>query len=479
VLVVLVGDDDDAIVALRQIEGLWVLGPAARVLVGPLPKQADAQTVVACAHAPGQLDGLRRGLRTDAVALALSPTPAWLWQVLDQDALRGAAVAGTIAARSLGSQWVRWARARGVPHVLVPVGVRTPDLDADDDEALSAVAAAHALECRTGPVFPASRVITLVLDGLRHGLAPADEADAGALAVWMQAKRALPVTGSIVGMDAPLPGLPVEAPTAAFLAQRSLLRAGAFDRALSSVALVSEHADADGIARSHEILRNAGQTLTDQESKVVLRGFGFEVTRQAVSSSASGAAGFAERIGFPVVLKALSADLRRRSDVGGVVLGLSTGAAVRREYGEVVARIERDAPTARLDGVLVAEMLPAGLDIRCGGRRLASGEVVVYGVIEGASVPLEPALGLAPMEARDAIALAHAVLSRVPVPGLRRSSDPDVAGLAEVFLRLCTIFAEAGPRVDSVDLGPLRLCPDRGYVVLDARIVQQPHLQGV
>ena len=70
------------------------------------------------------------------------------------------------------------------------------------------------------------------------------------------------------------------------------------------------------------MLKGAGQVLTHQESKVVLRGFGFEVTRQAAANSASGAAGFAERIGYPVVPKALSPDLRRRSDVGGVMPAL-------------------------------------------------------------------------------------------------------------------------------------------------------------
>ena len=78
--------------------------------------------------------------------------------------------------------------------------------------------------------------------------------------------------------------------------------------------------DDEGLGRARELLRNAAEILTDQESKVVLRGFGFDVTRQAVANSASGAAGFADRIGYPVVLKVLSPDLRRRTDVGGVML---------------------------------------------------------------------------------------------------------------------------------------------------------------
>lgn len=311
---------------------------------------------------------------------------------------------------------------------------------------------------------------------------PADEDDdaANRLAIWQQARRALPITGAALGMEAPAAGTDVRVPTAAFLAQRALLRVRAYEETIADAPPTPSAPDDDGLERAREVLRNAGQTLTDQESKVVLRGFGFEVTRQAVAGSASGAAGYAERIGHPVVLKALSPDLRRRTDVGGVVLDLQTSAAVRRAYATIVDNIEREAPTARLDGVLVAEMLPDGLDIRCGGRRLESGEIVVYGVIEGASFPLEPAFALAPMQAEDAVCLAHAVLSRAPVPALRRETDPDVHGLAEVFLRLCILFAETEGRLESVDIGPLRLVgPPRGYVTLDARIVQVPHLEGL
>jgi hypothetical protein len=287
------------------------------------------------------------------------------------------------------------------------------------------------------------------------------------------------MTGAALGMALPEHGLSLEAPTAAFLAQRVLLRARAALDARTQRLLDVSVSDPETVERAQEVLRGATGTLTDHESKVVLRGFGLDVTRQAVASSASGASGFAERIGYPVVLKALSPDLRRRSDVGGVMLALTTAAAVRRAYSTIIDNVERRAPTARLDGVLVAEMLDEGLDIRCGGIRTGSGEVALYGVVQGVSAPLEPALGLCPLSESDALALAHAVISRTPVPALRRETDPDVAGLAELFLRLAFVFERSGSRIASVDLGPVRLVPERGYVTLDARITQRPHLDGL
>ncbi len=454
----------------------FVLGPCAVLRVGDLASR-NTPCALACAHSADELEGIRRALRPRALPLSLAPTPAWLCTVVQHPSLSSIPIAGTLDRSSLSGPWIAWVRQREAPVVLVPLGIEAPSIDDDDDDLLLTVVAAHALERRTGPVFPAPRVIAGVLDGLeqRHSaLAPTPDQ----LALWNQARRALPLIGAALGMQTPDGAVPLQAPTAAFLAQRALLRARAHDAVVGGELAPLGPADEDGLRRARELLRNAAEVLTDQESKVVLRGFGFEVTRQAVANSASGAAGFADRIGYPVVLKVLSPDLRRRTDIGGVVLSLETASAVRRAYASIMDNVERSAPTARVDGVVVAEMVAGGVDIRCGARRLGNDSVVVYGRIEGASAPIEPALALLPLRAEDAIALAHAVLSRAPMPALRRQSDPDVPGLAAVFSHLSTLFEHA-PRVLSVDLGPVRMLDPRGLVTLDARITQEAHLEGL
>lgn len=454
----------------------FVLGPGAVLRVGDLASRTSARAL-ACAHSADELEGISRALRPRDLPLCLAPTPPWLCTIAEHPSLAPIPIAGTLDRTSLSGPWIPWVRQRQAPVVLVPLGIDPPSIDDDDDDALLTVVAAHALERRTGPVFPAPRVIAGVLDGLEHRES-AVPPTADQLALWNQARRALPIIGAALGMQAPDAAVPLQAPTAAFLAQRALLRARAHDEVLGGELPEPDPADEDGLTRARELLRNAAEVLTDQESKVVLRGFGFEVTRQAVANSASGAAGFADRIGYPVVLKVLSPDLRRRTDVGGVVLSLETASAVRRAYASIMDNVERSAPTARVDGVVVAEMVAGGIDIRCGARRLGNDSVVVYGRIEGISAPIEPALALLPLRAEDALALAHAVLSRAPMPALRRQSDPDVPGLAAVFSHLSTLFEHA-PRVLSVDLGPVRMLDPRGLVTLDARITQEAHLEGL
>lgn len=459
--------------ALAALPGVTLLGPGARL------RRGDGQALL-CAAEAGELEGLWRALA--GARLGVCPTPRWWWQLLERRAARRFSAAGYVPAAVLDEGWARWAVHRGPDVVLVPLGVPIPSMDEPAEPALAPAVAAHALERWTGPVFPSPRVIASVLKGLGGGGAPGEGSppDPG---IWQQARRALPMTGAVVGMEQARPDLASDVATAAFLAQRALLRVDAARAALAVPLHAPAIDDEDGVARAGEVLAQAGQVLTDHESKVVLRGLGIEVTRQAVASSASGAAGFADRIGYPVALKALSPDLRRRGEIGAMQLELSTGAAVRRAYATIVDAVEKHAPTARLDGVLVAEMVEPGLDLHCGAIRLPDGGTALFGRVVDAPAPVEPVLAPCPLTRDDALLLAHAILGRIPVPALRRVSDPDPRELATLMLRLDAMVRRHGERLELVELRPVRLLRgatggERGYVTLDARIVQVAHLQG-
>jgi hypothetical protein len=180
-----------------------------------------------------------------------------------------------------------------------------------------------------------------------------------------------------------------------------------------------------------------------------------------------------------VVLKALSPELRRKRELGAVELDVANAAAVKRAYGNIVNNVEERAPTVQLDGVVVAEMIEPGLDLHCGVLRLHSGGGVVF-VRALLDIPAEPVLAPSPLSNTDALLLAEAALSAVPLPARRRASDPDVNVLAGLLLRIDGLFRHTGERLLSIDLSPARLVDsDRQYVTLDARIVQRPHLEGV
>ncbi len=93
--------------------------------------------------------------------------------------------------------------------------------------------------------------------------------------------------------------------------------------------------------------------LSEHDSKLLLATYGIAVTREEVCTSAAAAVRAAAAIGYPVVLKASSAAIAHKSDLGLVHLSLGDAAAVRRAYAAV-------AP--HCDAVLVSEHVQGGTE---------------------------------------------------------------------------------------------------------------------
>lgn len=494
--------DDDAQPGELAALGVKVLGPRAQLHVD------DAGQGLICGANADQLRGLVRA--ADSPRMALAPTPGWLPAWLDAEALAAHRVLATVRAQELARaarEWVAYAQQpRARTDLFVPLGVPELDLGADPrtvnaDEWMAA-AVAHALERDTGPVFPSPRAMAqLALEfwSESQGDAPKPEASTAegpGFDEWAQARRALPRESAALAHLAVPAGR--EPSASLFLAQAPARRRARNlahrIEAMQQSFEVSEP-DPDHLQRADEVIRASPEQLSEHEAKVVLRGHGFEITRQAVATSASGAAGYADRIGYPVVLKALSPSLRRRREIGALRLDLPSAASVRRAYADIVARVEAEAPLARMDGVLVAEMVPPGHEFHCGVRRVGD-QFVVFARALGPGASLDPVLVASPMSVADALCTAELVLGRLPAHTRRRAGDPQAAELAEVLRRLERMAEHIGPRLLSIDLAPLRIVTGiatgivadpasqdddapHTCIVLDAAIRQRPHLEGV
>ena len=93
------------------------------------------------------------------------------------------------------------------------------------------------------------------------------------------------------------------------------------------------------VAIIEKALARGETALSEHDSKRLLAYFGIPVNREALASDAESAVKEAERIGFPVVLKASGTRLSHKSEVGGVVLNLNNAQDVR-EAGERLLKIE-------------------------------------------------------------------------------------------------------------------------------------------
>lgn len=229
-----------------------------------------------------------------------------------------------------------------------------------------------------------------------------------------------------------------------------------------------------GAARKivEEALRQGRSALTDPEARAVLKAYGLPVVESQSAATPGGAGLAAGRMGGKVVLKILSRDISHKSDVGGVRLGLSGAAETELAARDMLGRIARLRPEAKVDGFIVEPMVerPNAEELLVGlVQDPTFGPVVMVGQ-GGVAVEVlaDRALGLPPLNS----ALAHDMIARTRVSRLlaayRDRPAADVEALAAVLVALGDLAANL-PEVTELDINPL-LCDADGVIAVDARI---------
>jgi acetyltransferase len=180
--------------------------------------------------------------------------------------------------------------------------------------------------------------------------------------------------------------------------------------------------------------------------------------------------------GETVVLKVLSRDIVHKSDVGGVVLNLTTADAVRTAAADIIARARTMRPEARISGVIVQAMVvrPKARELILGlADDPTFGTVVVFGR-GGTAVEIidDKVLALPPLD----LQLARDLIERTRVSRLLRAyrDVPAVESdaVALVLVKLAQMAADI-PQIRELDINPL-LADRTGVLVVDARIVVRP-----
>jgi acyl-CoA synthetase (NDP forming) len=126
---------------------------------------------------------------------------------------------------------------------------------------------------------------------------------------------------------------------------------------------------------SSEIIQTAlnegRKALFEHEAKELARSVGIIVPRFVVvdPSDEKAAAAAGETLGFPVALKAVSADILHKTDAGAVMLNIAGGPALSASIRTMKNMVAARAPGAVIRSYLIEKMMPAGLELLIGGLR--------------------------------------------------------------------------------------------------------------
>jgi len=214
-------------------------------------------------------------------------------------------------------------------------------------------------------------------------------------------------------------------------------------------------------------------TCSEQEAKGLLAAYGIPTTHDALVTTAADAARVAARAGGPVVLKACSAALPHKSDLGLVRVGVAGARDVRAAFRDVLERAREAAP-GEVDGVLVCEMVRGGIEMALG---LAQDPVFGPTVVIGAGgTDLEAAPDVAhlvvPFAAADVRRAIDGLRLRPLLDVHRGRPAADVDALVAATCALGRAADELRGTVAEIDVNPLVVRAEgEGVVALDALVV--------
>ena len=222
-----------------------------------------------------------------------------------------------------------------------------------------------------------------------------------------------------------------------------------------------------------QVLGDGREMLTEPEAKALLQAAGVPVVAtEVVGPDPEEAALAARAIGFPTVLKILSAQISHKSDVGGVALQLESEDDVRRAASAMLARVRRLRPDATLQGFTVQAMVrrPQALELIVGSHvDPLFGPVILFG--QGGTaveVVADRAVALPPLNEPLAEALIEQTRIARLLAGWRDVPPADRGALVRTLMALSQLLAEE-PRIAEIDINPL-LADARGVLALDARV---------
>ncbi len=221
------------------------------------------------------------------------------------------------------------------------------------------------------------------------------------------------------------------------------------------------------------VLAERRNVLTEMESKTLLSAFHIPVTQTVLARSAHEAMMNASQLGFPVALKIDSPDISHKSDVQGVVLNVMNGTSARDTYNDMMERVARLQPTARINGVTVQKMAPArrGREVCIGVvTDEPFGPVIVFGA-GGTMIELidDRAMELPPLNQFLARRLIERSRVAETLAEWRGASAVDMEALEQLLLRASEMVCEL-PQLREMDINPI-IVDESGAVAVDARIV--------
>jgi acyl-CoA synthetase (NDP forming) len=229
---------------------------------------------------------------------------------------------------------------------------------------------------------------------------------------------------------------------------------------------------------AQEALVGKTTDVTEHAAKRVLAEYGISVTREELATTKAQAVTAAKRIGYPVALKVQSPDISHKTEAKGVRLGIASDGELGLAFDDILRNAAAYKPAAKIDGVLVQEMVSGGIETIVGiTNDPLFGPAVMFG-LGGvfAEVLNDVAFRLAPVTPSVAREMIVEIRGYPVLAGARGKPPADVEALADAIVRLSALALDLEADLAELDVNPLFVM-EKGKGVKAADALIRPRLK--
>lgn len=217
------------------------------------------------------------------------------------------------------------------------------------------------------------------------------------------------------------------------------------------------------------------RNYTEPEAAALLESWGVPMASYRIAHSAREAAALGAELGFPVAMKVVAAEIRHKSELGGVVLDVADGDAAAAAYGSIVDNVARhrgkSAPGGGAEDVMLSPMQRGEVELILGCRvDPVFGAFVLVG-LGGvlAEVFRDTALRRAPVDAATAERMLRSLKGFRLLEGYRGRPKAALSAAIDAIVRFSAFAAANAARLSSAEINPL-LISTKACIGVDALI---------
>ncbi len=225
-----------------------------------------------------------------------------------------------------------------------------------------------------------------------------------------------------------------------------------------------------------KILGQADKALTEHQGKQLLELYDIPTTKEDVATSEEHALKIIETVGYPAALKIDSPDIQHKTEAGGLKLNITNKEELLAAYNEVLENCAKYDPKAKLNGVLIQEMVKGGEEVIVGVNNDPQfGPTIMFG-LGGIFVEIlkDVSLRVAPIAREDAMDMIKEIKGYKVLAGARGRAKADIDAIADVLVKVSQMAVELEEEVAELDINPLLALPEgQGVRVADALIIKK------